>query len=72
MNDETYTSMIQEVIQSGALKKTQNLVSKYFELAEDSLRLAVDKACYNMLGDLSKSTLLELEEMINEAEKTYG
>ncbi|HBG25964.1 MAG: hypothetical protein A2Y10_13860 [Planctomycetes bacterium GWF2_41_51] len=71
INDDAYRSMIRGVIQSGSLRKTQNLAGTYFQKAEDALYFAVNKFCFDRLKGLLESVSLELEEMIKEVENIY-
>jgi geranylgeranyl pyrophosphate synthase len=72
INDRTYDSMIQGLIQSKALRRTQSLAASYFQKAEDTLRLAVNQPCFEKLSGLPKSVSLEFEEIVREAEENYG
>jgi len=72
INNDEYVEMIKRVIQSDAVRKTQNLAERYFNNAEIALRSAVNRDCFDKLSSLSSSVSSEFDRIITEAEAKYG
>ncbi len=72
ISDDEYAEMIKFLIRSDSIRETQKLVTGYFDLAENSLYVAVSSDCYNKLNDLRTSVSSEFEKIISEVEREYG
>lgn len=72
INDEEYITMIKGIIESDAMRKTQNLAERYFDKAEIALRSTVNRPCFEKLNGLRMSVSSEFESIIAEAEAEYG
>lgn len=71
IDEEAYDSMIRGVVQSGAMRKTQDLAANYFQKAEKALYSGINKTCFDKLNGLPTSISLEFERVISAAEAAY-